>query len=216
MAERQQPLWVTKKPLPHSITEDTATKRSDKPGAAPGQADTAPGDPRPKEHWRHRFVPSVLRRDRLAGQMVRFSMVGALNTGVDWGLFFLFNVLFNSVARDPLVTHRHLYLTANAIAFSAGILNSFLWNKHWTFSAGRSQQTRREALVFLAVSIISLGINTGGLWVLSHLLTGTTLVTVAFHKLGTTVVTMTWNFLGYRFLAFRTTAPGGRAPREGG
>jgi putative flippase GtrA len=133
-------------------------------------------------------------------------MVGAMNTGVDWGLFFLFNMLFRVSTGEALVTHRALYLAANAIAVTAGILNSFIWNKRWTFSAGNSNRTRREAVVFVAVSVTSLGINTTGLWVLSHLITGTGMATVGVHKLGTSVVTMTWNFLGYRFLAFRPSA----------
>ena len=68
---------------------------------------------------------------------------------------------------------------------------------------------------FLLVSLASLAINTAGLQLLRSLVAGTSLYTVAVHKLGTTVVTMTWNFFGYRFLAFRHSAgrpgPGGGA-----
>lgn len=147
-------------------------------------------------------MPPFLRREKLAGQMVRFGIVGAINTLVDWGLFFLFNVAFNAFSDSALVTHPGLYLTANGIAYTAGIVNSFLWNKHWTFSAGGTQHWRREAAVFVLVSLASLGINTAGLFALRAVFTGTSLLTVALHKLGTTGVTMTWNFFGYRFLAF--------------
>jgi putative flippase GtrA len=148
--------------------------------------------------------------------MVRFGIVGGMNTAVDWGLFFVFNLLYNSVSNEPLVSHRYLYLLANAIAFSAGIANSFLWNKHWTFNAGGSRRWRHEVIVFLMVSLASLAINTAGLQVLRSMITGTSLYTVAVHKLGTTVVTMTWNFFGYRFLAFRHAASstGSGEPRE--
>jgi putative flippase GtrA len=199
-------MQVATKPLAQRFSEDRSPKNTDQEAPAAHAVDLGHGHPPLAEPWRRRFVPSALRRERLAGQVVRFGMVGAMNTAVDWGLFLFFNILFRALTQEALVTHRRLYLAANAVAVSAGILNSFLWNKHWTFSAGRSRRTGREAVIFVAISISSLGINTTGLWVLSHIFTGTTLLTVVVHKLGTSIVTMTWNFLGYRFIAFRATA----------
>jgi putative flippase GtrA len=147
--------------------------------------------------------------------MVRFGIVGGMNTVVDWGLFFLFNLVYNAFAAEPLVSHPYLYLLANAVAYTAGIANSFLWNKHWTFSAGDSKRGRQEAVAFVLVSLASLVINTLGLQLLRSIFTGTSLATVLVHKLGTTVITMTWNFFGYRFLAFRHTT-GGSPAREPG
>jgi putative flippase GtrA len=159
-------------------------------------------------------VPGFLHRDKFAGQVVRFGMVGALNTGVDWGLFLVFNLVFNALSATNLVEHPVLYGTANTIAYSAGIINSFLWNKHWTFSAGGTNRWKREALLFLAVSVFSLAVNNGGLFLLRSVFSGTSLVHVGVHKLGTTIVTMTLNFFGYRFLAFSHAFP--RSPHKGG
>ena len=68
-------------------------------------------------------------------------MVGVLNTLVDFGAFNLLVFVFGM----PV-------LVAYPFSVTAGIVNSFLWNKHWTFSAGGSAAWRREAVVFLGVS----------------------------------------------------------------
>jgi putative flippase GtrA len=137
-------------------------------------------------------VPPLLRRERLAGQVVRFGMVGVLNTLVDFGAFNLLVFVFGV----PV-------LVAYPFSVTAGIVNSFLWNKHWTFSAARSATWRREAVVFLGVSVSGLLINWAGFTVL-HLLMGSSAALVLnLEKLAASVVSMVWNFVGYRFLAFR-------------
>lgn len=139
----------------------------------------------------------MLRRERLAGQVVRFGMVGVLNTLVDFGAFNLMVFVFGV----PV-------LVAYPFSVSAGIVNSFLWNKHWTFSAGRSPTWRREAVVFLAVSASGLLINWAGFTVL-HLLVGSSAaIALNVEKLAASLVSMVWNFVGYRFLAFRAHRQG--------
>lgn len=145
-----------------------------------------------REPWRRRFVPHFLRRERLAGQVVRFGMVGALNTLVD---FTIFNLLFN-VFGLPL-------LVSNTLSVSAGIVNSFLWNKHWTFSAGGWSRWRREAITFVVISVIGLLINNMGILVLTTLTGNTGVLAVNAQKLAASILSMTWNFLGYRLVAFR-------------
>lgn len=149
------------------------------------------------EPWRRRFVPARLRRERLAGQVVRFGIVGVLNTVVDFGLL---NVLYHVIGLPLLV--------ANTISVSAGILNSFLWNKHWTFSAGGWSRWRREAVVFVAVSFVGLLINDAGIYVLHSLWGDTSILAVNAQKLGASVLSMAWNFLGYRLIAFRDQSRG--------
>ncbi|MHB1345187.1 MAG: GtrA family protein [Thermoleophilia bacterium] len=153
------------------------------------------------EPWRRRFVPARLRRERLAGQVVRFGIVGVLNTVVDFGLL---NVLYHVVGLPLLV--------ANTISVSAGIVNSFLWNKHWTFSAGGWSQWRREAVVFVGVSFVGLLINDIGIYALHSLWGETGVLAVNAQKLGASVFSMGWNFVGYRLIAFRGSAG---SPSEG-
>lgn len=157
------------------------------PDQAPGAAARRTGG------WRDRLVPSFLRREKVLGQILRFGIVGVLNTLVDYGIFNLLHGVFGV----PI-------LIASPIGVAVGILNSFLWNKHWTFSAGRSAAWKREAAVFLVVSLIGLALNTLGLWVLNHIFGDTSLLAVNLQKLGASIISLTWNFLGYRYLTFRT------------
>ena len=73
-----------------------------------------------------------------AGQRpLKFAIVGILNTGID---FLTFWTLL-AVADVPL-------LVANSIAYLVGILNSFVWNKLWTFSDIESQHPAHYQLAF--------------------------------------------------------------------
>lgn len=124
--------------------------------------------------------------------MVRFGLVGVLNTLVDFGAFNLMVFVFGV----PV-------LVAYPFSVSAGIVNSFLWNKHWTFSAGRSSAWRREAVVFLAVSASGLLISWAGFSVLHLLIGSSAALALNVEKLAASLVSMVWNFVGYRFLAFQ-------------
>lgn len=139
-------------------------------------------------------MPRALRRDKVAGQVVRFGIVGVLNTAVD---FALLNLLYHVVGLPLLV--------ANTLSVAAGIVNSFFWNKHWTFSAGGWHRWWRQALVFVTVSLIGLVLNDTGIYLLHSWMGGTSVLAVNAQKVGASVVSMVWNFLGYRFLAFRST-----------
>lgn len=122
-----------------------------------------------------------------------------MNTVVDFGLL---NILYHVVGLPLLVS--------NTISVTAGILNSFLWNKHWTFSAGGWSRWRREALVFVGVSFVGLLMNDIGIYLLHTLWGDTSVWAINVQKLGASVFSMTWNFVGYRLIAFRGHA-GGRS-----
>ena len=141
------------------------------------------------------LVPEMLRRDRMAGQAVRFIIVGFLNTAVDLGAFYLLSL----IPGMPLVV-------AKTLSYVLGICNSFVWNKYWTFSAGQSHQGVREFAVFFAVNIPPLVVNIVvftllGLWIDS----GSPWVRLG-KAFAAAVVSVAWNFLGSRYLAFRHTA----------
>ncbi|MCX8033576.1 MAG: GtrA family protein [Thermoleophilia bacterium] len=141
------------------------------------------------------FLRSLLRRDRVTGQAVRFVIVGLLNTLVDLGAFYLLTL----IPGMPTVA-------AKALSYILGICNSFVWNKLWTFRAWDSHRGRREFAVFFAVnmppflvnvivfSLLGIWIGSGSQWVR---------MSKAF---AAAVVSVAWNFLGSRYLAFRHTA----------
>ncbi|HYU77011.1 MAG TPA: glycosyltransferase [Ktedonobacteraceae bacterium] len=89
-------------------------------------------------------------------QIVRFGIVGVLNTTVD---IIALNIL---LWRFP--THdANLLLFYNSIAYILGALNSFGFNKYWTFKH-RQAVTGSEILRFAIVNIIGILCNDGIIW----------------------------------------------------
>ena len=121
--------------------------------------------------------------------------MGVLNTAVDLGAFYLLSLI-------PSVPHE----VAKGISYVLGICNSFFWNKYWTFNARGSERGRREFAVFFVVNLPPLAVNIVvftilGIWIDS----GTWWVRMV-KAFAAAVVSVTWNFLGSRYFAFRHTA----------
>jgi putative flippase GtrA len=160
-----------------------------------GVPDNSVDGSNPRGPLRRRVVPAALHRDRVAGQAARFIVVGALNTVVDLAALYLLML----VPGMPEVV-------AKAVSYALGICNSFVLNKYWTFSAGRSERGRSESVLFVLVNLPPLIVNVLiftvlGLWVDSgsHLLRMSKALVAA-------VATVIWNFVGSRYLAFRHSA----------
>ena len=140
-------------------------------------------------------VSRLLSRDRASGQALRFVVVGVSNTFVTLAVFALLARVFH-VPDIP----------ANAIAYVLGIVNSFFWNKNWTFGASRSGRGWREFGFFFLVNMPPLIVN---VVVFSALNLGFKSQSFLIHETETfaaALVAVAWNFLGSRYLAFRHTA----------
>jgi len=136
----------------------------------------------------------------MAGQALRFIIVGVVNTVVDLAAFYLLSLI-------PGMPE----IVAKAVSYILGICNSFFLNKYWTFGAGGSKRGMREFTVFFGVNLPPLAVNVVvftvlGIWIDS----GTFWVRMA-KAFGAAVVSVAWNFLGSRYLAFRHTALKGRS-----
>lgn len=117
----------------------------------------------------------------------RFAVVGALNTGIDIGIFTL---AFYGLGW-PL-------LAANAAGFAIGVANSYILNKIWTFadrSTGREAWMR--ALAFLATSLIGLALGSLSIWLLAKFMPA------ILAKIATVGVTFVWNYWASGRFVFR-------------
>lgn len=127
-------------------------------------------------------------------QAVRYGLVGASATAVDWLAYW---GLTRSV---PLL--REWYLAANLCAFSISVVWGYLMHRRFTFRAGGAH--RHQFPKFLAVTAIGLGINSavlyGGVTLGAHDLLA---------KLAATALTAIWNFSGQKLWTFRLSAPPG-------
>ncbi len=109
-------------------------------------------------------VVSLPERRRITAlwQIVRFGIVGVLNTIVD---IIAMNIL---IWRFP--THdANLLLFYNSIAYMLGALNSFGFNKYWTFKHNQAV-TGSEIFRFAIVNIIGILCNDGIIWSVASIL----------------------------------------------
>lgn len=129
---------------------------------------------------------------RISPQVIRFIIVGVLNTAIDVALLFLLTYL-----------GVELWL-ANICSTSVALLFSFVVNRSFTFKS--TGNPLRQIVPFVAVTLV-------GLWVLQPLvLLGVTgllngvwgeYVGLFVAKMLATVVSMTWNYLLYNRLVFK-------------
>ena len=89
-------------------------------------------------------------------QFLKFAVVGASNTAVDWIVYFILTKsVLENVAEKPL---------AKSISFIVAVINSYIWNSIWTFKneyTSKSQSTSKVFIFarFLIVSLAGWGIN---------------------------------------------------------
>ncbi len=101
-------------------------------------------------------------RFHLFSQVLRFGLVGGLNTLVDLTILNSLLWLFPTTSTPTLLTY-------NSLAYSLGAVNSFLLNKYWTF--GQRQRTTREELTrFALITLFGIAWSTLILWLASLVL----------------------------------------------
>ena len=126
-------------------------------------------------------------------QLLRFGLIGVINTTLDFGLLFVFKSLGLPVGLSNILS--------TGIAF----IFSFFANKNYTFKSSGTN-IAREMILFVAVTLFGLWVlQTGVIWLtlpwFSQLLSSTDSGLLAA-KLAATVVSMTWNYLLYDKLVF--------------
>lgn len=131
-------------------------------------------------------------------ELVKFFVVGGLNTLVDFGILNILMLIFSAATGG-------IFTLFKAISFIGAVVNSYVWNKFWTFSSHEKTDVHR-LIRFLSVSIVGFGLNVviaslivnfisplGGM---SEQLWANVGAIIA------TVISMIWNFIGYKFFVF--------------
>lgn len=149
-------------------------------------------------------------------QVAKFALVGGLNTLVDWGilafLIFFFRKFFAAEPEGILFAVFSatiiFYSLYKAISFILATLNSYIWNKFWTFKRQSVETVSKELTQFIIVSIIGFLINVGiasGIFKFIAPVGGLNSDQwgIAAAVLAT-AISMIWNFLGYKFIVFDT------------
>lgn len=144
-------------------------------------------------------------------QLAKFIVSGVLNTVINIGsLAFLSYFFKNSLGIDSeniMFLGIAFYSLYTAIAFILANINSYFWNKFWTFQKDQTNKAAVEFTQFFAVSIIGLLIYTitasyvfknihplGGLNQSQWELIGGAIGSIAG---------LIWNFVGYKLWVFK-------------
>jgi putative flippase GtrA len=133
-------------------------------------------------------------RRELGPQVIKFLLVGLLNTAIQ---YLVFLTLYEIV--------RVNYLVASTAGYCLGILNSYVLNKRWTF-ASATGEILPEAMRFATVNLVALGTNTG----LLFLLVSTQNMQPRFAQLWALASSVSVNFVLNRYWTF---AQGAEPPR---
>ncbi len=138
-------------------------------------------------------------------ELGKFAIIGVLNTSIDFGVL---NILILATAQASGIS----FAFFKASSFVVANINSYFWNKHWTFAAPQSgasivqSATGREYAKFLVVSLVGLIINVGLALAVVSMGGGLGLSPGRLANVGAVLGSagnLLWNFLGYKLIVFR-------------
>jgi putative flippase GtrA len=133
-------------------------------------------------------------------QLAKFGLIGVANTVVDLGIYNLFIYMSD-------VSSGYLIVVFKSFSVLAAIVNSYVWNKFWSFEKKEVTNVGEEFTQFLMVSLVGLLLNVGITAFVVNVIgmpAGITEKTWAnIGGLTASVLVLTWNFVGYKFFVFK-------------
>ncbi len=147
------------------------------------------------------FVVSFLgKKFLIIYQAGKFALVGALNTFIDLGVL-------NGLIWISGIVAGPFYSVFKGISFLIATLNSYFWNKHWTFKKGKKVFAPGEFSKFLVVTAIGLFINVGIASFVVNIIDPQFGVTekmwATTGAFAATLIAWIWNFLTSKFIVFK-------------
>jgi len=122
-------------------------------------------------------------------QAARYSAVGIFNTLLDAGLYLLLTHWLGLAG---------LKLLAKGISYTVGTLNSFHWNRTWTFRS--DARLRTQFVLFALASLMAIGINTACMGLGLDLFRQAEIPALIL----ATGLTLVFNFTVSKFIVFRS------------
>lgn len=136
-------------------------------------------------------------------QLAKFGATGAANFAIDIGILSLLVAIFYSAANEVPNTSFTFFKIAS---FLLATINSYLWNKFWSFKDKQTKDVAKEFSKFILVSSIGIIINVSIASFVNSLHSHTSAdpkTWAAISAMVGSVATLSWNFLGYKFLVFK-------------
>lgn len=135
------------------------------------------------EHYRLTWLRGLIE------QILKFMSVGVLNMLIDAGTYFLLTRFPPLFAVQPVM--------AKGISYVVGMINSFFWNRSWTFKSTASMS--RSAVSFTLTHVAALGVNAGVMAFCLDILHFPEVVSFA----SATCASFAWNFSLNKWVVFK-------------
>ncbi len=168
------------------------------------------------------FVLGLLgRKVSFFNQFAKFAVVGVLNTAIDFGILNIVVIITGVTGSDlsymvlqrlniPLVSQllpdSWIIGIVNVPGVVLALVNAYFWNKFWVFGNRDNKGIVHNLPTFLLVSGIGVVINSGIVILATSypvtFVNAKTWLNIA--KLFATVFSLAWNFVGYKFIVFKS------------
>ena len=146
-------------------------------------------------------------------QFGKFFVTGVMNVLVDFGTLAIETAIFRNYfhikSTDVMLTIGAaitFYSLYKAISFTVSNINSYFWNKYWTFDKRGDNDS--EFVQFFTVSIVGFIVNVVvASLVFNSFSSSTTLTADQWSLVGAaagSIAGLMWNFLGYKFIVFKS------------
>lgn len=120
-------------------------------------------------------------------QMFRYFITG--------GLAFIIDV----VALFILTEYMNIYYLYSAtIAFSLGLVTTYIFSIFWVFSKRKFDSKAKELLVFILIGLIGISLNVLFIWLFTEYLNLYYLIS----KIISTIIVFIWNFFAKKIILF--------------
>jgi len=133
-------------------------------------------------------------------QFGKFVTIGLSNTAIDFGLLNL--LMFASGVERGV-----LFSLFKAISFLFAVVNSYLWNKYWTFDDPDRSEWAKQFVRFFAISGVAFLINVGVASLIVNVIGPLgnipPILWANFGALVSLIITILWTFFGYKFFVFK-------------
>ena len=146
-------------------------------------------------------------------QLGKFGVTGVLNALVDLGILSLLTFIFSSYFQIEASTEIFagiafltFYSFYKSVSFIIANINSFYWNKYWTFKQADNNK-KTEFIQFFIVSLVGFVINVSVSSLVFHLSGAHGALSEArWGLLGAatgSIAGLAWNFIGYKYIVFK-------------
>lgn len=90
----------------------------------------------------------ILNNTQERTRFLKFAAVGAFGAVIDFGFFNLFTSLMEIPA-----------IISSGLSFIMAVGSNFIFNRYWTYPDSRSKSMKQQAVQFLLVSLVGMGIR---------------------------------------------------------